>query len=193
MVESSMENILEGKEDNSRMTQKVGTKQLEGWNFHSLSWKSLSHSKVFATPWTVAHQAPLLLRFPRQEYWNKLLFPSLRDLLSPGTEPTSPALAGGFFTTDPPGSPNCHSSYFTYMRRVHMQNARLDKSQAGSKASKRNINISDLRHADPSRIWSRTKELLNEGEKGKWVTTLESPHAVSRIRSWHLVPSFHGK
>ena len=147
-----MENILEGKEDSSRMTQKVGSKQLEGWNIHSLCWKSLSHYKVFATPWTVAHQAPLLMRFPRQEYWNKLLFPSLRDLLSPGTEPTSPALAGGFFTTDPPGSPNCHSSYLTYMRRVHMQNARLDKSQAGSKASKRNITVNNLRYADPNRI-----------------------------------------
>ena len=39
MVKSSMENILEGKEDNSRMTQKVGPNQLERWNYHSLSWE----------------------------------------------------------------------------------------------------------------------------------------------------------
>ena len=119
MVESSMKNILEGKEDNSRMTPKVGSKQLEGQNYHSLSWKSLSHSKVSATLWTVAHQAPLSMKFPWQEYWNELLFPSLRDLFSPGTEPTSAALAGGFFTIESPGSPNCHPSYLTYMRRVH--------------------------------------------------------------------------
>ena len=41
--------------------------------------------------------------FPRQEYWNGLLFPSPGDLPDPGNEPTSPALTGGFFTTEPPG------------------------------------------------------------------------------------------
>ena len=43
------------------------------------------------------------MRFPRQEYWNGLPFPSLGDLPDPGTEPVSPALAGGFFTTKSPG------------------------------------------------------------------------------------------
>ena len=43
--------------------------------------------------------------FPRQEYWSGLPFPSLGDLLHPGIEPVSPALAGGFFTTEPPGKP----------------------------------------------------------------------------------------
>ena len=41
--------------------------------------------------------------FPRQEYWSGLPFPSLGDLSNPGIEPTSPTLAGGFFTTEPPG------------------------------------------------------------------------------------------
>ena len=49
--------------------------------------------------WTVAHQAPLSMGFPRQEYWSGLLFTSPGDLLYPGIEPTSPALAGGFFIT----------------------------------------------------------------------------------------------
>ena len=53
----------------------------------------------FATPWTVARQAPLSMGFPRQEYWSGLPFPSLGDLPDPGMEPMSPALAGGFFTT----------------------------------------------------------------------------------------------
>ena len=59
-------------------------------------------SDSFVTPWTVAHQAPLSVEFPRQEYWSVLLFTSPRDLPDPGIEHVSlmsPALAGGFFTT----------------------------------------------------------------------------------------------
>ena len=58
-----------------------------------------------ATPWTVAHQAPLSMGFPRQEYWRGLSFPPPGDLPAPGIEPKSPALAGGFFTTETPGKP----------------------------------------------------------------------------------------
>ena len=50
----------------------------------------------------VAHQAPLTLGFLRQEYWSGLPFLSLAYLPDPGSKPTSPALAGGFFTTEPP-------------------------------------------------------------------------------------------
>ena len=59
------------------------------------------------TPWTVAGQAPLSMGFPRQEYWSELPFPSPGDLSDPGTpgQPRSPALAGGFFTAEPPGKP----------------------------------------------------------------------------------------
>ena len=48
-------------------------------------------SDYFATPWTVAHQATLSMRFPRQEYWSALPFPSPEDLPDPGIEPASPA------------------------------------------------------------------------------------------------------
>ena len=61
-----------------------------------------SRVQLFATPWTVAFQAPLSMRFPRQEYWSRLPFLSPGDLPDPGIEPVSlmsPALAGGFFTT----------------------------------------------------------------------------------------------
>ena len=57
---------------------------------------------LFVTPWTVACQAPLSRDFCRQEYWSGLPFPFPRDLPNPGIKPTSPALAGGFFTTEPP-------------------------------------------------------------------------------------------
>ena len=68
--------------------------------------QSLSHVRLFATPWTVAHQAPLSMVFPRQEHWSELPFPSPGDLPNPGINPAFPALAGGFFTTEPPGKPN---------------------------------------------------------------------------------------
>ena len=47
----------------------------------------------------------MYMGFPRQEYWSGLPFPSPGDLPDPGIEPMSPALAGGFFTTEPPGKP----------------------------------------------------------------------------------------
>ena len=56
-------------------------------------------------PWTTACQAPLSMRVSRQEYWSGLPFPPPGDLLDPGIEPVSPASAGRFFTTEPPGSP----------------------------------------------------------------------------------------
>ena len=55
--------------------------------------------------WTVAHQAPLSMGFPRQEYWSGLPFPSPRDLPHPGIEIESPALADSFLTTESSGTP----------------------------------------------------------------------------------------
>ena len=66
----------------------------------------LSRVQIFVAPWTVAHQAPLSMRFPRWEYWTGLPFPSPGDLPDPGIEPESPALAGEFFTTESPGKPS---------------------------------------------------------------------------------------
>ena len=54
-----------------------------------------------ATPWTVAHQAPLSLGFSRQEYWSELLFPSPGDLSNPGMEPGSPALQADSLPSEP--------------------------------------------------------------------------------------------
>ena len=64
--------------------------------------QSLSSIQLFATPWTVAHDAPLSVGFRRQEYWSGSPFPSPDDLPDPGIEAVSPALAGRFFTTEPP-------------------------------------------------------------------------------------------
>ena len=64
--------------------------------------KSLSHVPFFATLWTVARQAPLTMGFSRQEYWSGLPGHPPADLPNPGIKPmslTSPAMAGGSFTT----------------------------------------------------------------------------------------------
>ena len=58
--------------------------------------------QLFVTLWTIAHQAPLPMKFSKQKYWSGLQWPSPGYLPDPGIDPISlisPALAGGFFTT----------------------------------------------------------------------------------------------
>ena len=69
---------------------------------HPCVLSRFSHVRLFVTPWTVAHQAPLSMGFSRQEYWSGLPCPPPGDLPDSGIEPESlmsPALAGRFFTT----------------------------------------------------------------------------------------------
>jgi len=66
----------------------------------------LSHVQLFASPWTVAHQAPLSIEFSRKEYWSKFPYPTAEDLPNTWIELASfgsPALVGRFVTTVPPG------------------------------------------------------------------------------------------
>ena len=69
-------------------------------------------SDSYATPRTAAHQVPLSMGFPSQEYWSGLPFPSPGDFPNPGIESMSPALAGRFFTNEPPGKLNSYTSIF---------------------------------------------------------------------------------
>ena len=76
--------------------------------YDSYEYLNLIHLVVSnsATPWTLAHQDPLSVGFPRQENWSGLSFPPPEDLSDPGTEHMSlmsPALAGGFFPAEPSG------------------------------------------------------------------------------------------
>ena len=79
--------------------------------------QSLSCIWLFASPWTVACQAPLSMEFSRKEYWSGLPFPPPGDLPDLGIEPSSPALAGRFFTTEPPGKLFIctHTQSYTYV------------------------------------------------------------------------------
>ena len=74
---------------------------------------------TLVTSWTVAFQAPLFMGFSGQEYWSGLLFSPPGDFPNPGIEPISPALAGEFFTTEPPGKPTIH---------IHIHAAAVAKS-----------------------------------------------------------------
>ena len=78
---------------------------LKGSNWLRMHVCMLSCVRLFVTPWTVAHQAPLSTEFYRQENWSGLPFPSPVDRPHPGIKLVSPALAGWFFTTELPGKP----------------------------------------------------------------------------------------
>ena len=75
------------------------------WIYGLAVLSRFSHVQLHVTPWTVALRVPLSMGLSRQEYWSGLPFSSPGDLPDLGIKPTSPALAGGFFTTEPPGKP----------------------------------------------------------------------------------------
>ena len=80
--------------------------------------QSLSYVWLFETPWTVALQAPLSVRFLRQGYWSGLPFPSPGDRPNPRIEPMSPELAGRFFTNEAPGK----LSYYFFILAWRLRN-----------------------------------------------------------------------
>ena len=67
--------------------------------------QSLSCTWLFATPWTVAHQAPLSRGFSRQEHWSGLSFPSPGDLPNPGIKFGPPALQADSLPSEPENVP----------------------------------------------------------------------------------------
>ena len=67
--------------------------------------KLLSCVRLFATPWTVAYQAPQSMEFSREEYWSGLPYPSPGDLPHPQIKPGSPALQADTLPSGPPGKP----------------------------------------------------------------------------------------
>ena len=91
----------------------IKTEEGFNWSFINLIVKSkrkvkvklLSYVQLFATPWTVAHQASPSMGFSRQEYWSGLPFALPGDLPHPGIEPRSPALPVDALPSEPPGKP----------------------------------------------------------------------------------------
>ena len=95
----------------ARTQEKHQTNSTRGASYNILDCVCVQYTCVLScvprsvTPWTVATQSPVSGGFSRQEYWSGLPFPSPRDLPNPGFKPVSPALAGRFFITCPPGKP----------------------------------------------------------------------------------------
>ena len=78
----------------------------------------LSRVQIFGTPWTVAHQFPLSMGFPRQEDQSGLPFPSPGDPLNPGIKPRSLGLQADSLPSESPGKPN---HMFTYKLLVRSE------------------------------------------------------------------------
>ena len=74
--------------------------------------KLLSRVQLFATPWTVAYQAPPSMGFSKQEYWSGVPFLSPGDLRNLGIEPGSPAFQADALTSEPPGKSFNINSYY---------------------------------------------------------------------------------
>ena len=99
--------------------------------YRLLSCSGVSSS---ATPWTVACQAPGSTEFSRQEYWSGLPFPTPGDLPDQGIKPktlASPALAGRFFTTAPPGNS---------VNRLHISKYNSNKTDKIARRNIKNMN-----------------------------------------------------
>ena len=90
------------------ITDSMDVSLSELWDGRYTINRCVSHSvrSDFATPWSVAGQAPLSIGFSRQEYWSGLPFPSPWDLPDPGTEHESPVLQADSLPPEPPRKPN---------------------------------------------------------------------------------------
>ena len=109
--------------------QRINASKLWYWRRHlRVPWtvrRSNQSIRLLVTPWSVAHQVPLSMRFSRQEYWSGFPFPSPGDRSYPRIKPTYPPLAGEFFTTEPPGSFCSNSTSFICIEFIFFQPAAI--------------------------------------------------------------------
>ena len=101
-----------------------------------------SRVRLFGTPWTAAHQAPLSVGFSRQEYWSGLPCPPPGDLPDPGIKPESPSLLHwqvGSLQLVPPGkprdSPPLVSAFFCFKETLYIWRERERERKSGAKGS----------------------------------------------------------
>ena len=92
---------------NMQWTVSPGVAQVV-WAVPHHLWVQLSHVQLFATPWATACQAPLSMKFSKQEYWSGLLYPPAGDLPNPGIQPRSPALQADSLLSEWPGKLYSH-------------------------------------------------------------------------------------
>ena len=141
-----------------------------------------SHVQLFLTPWTIAHQAPLFMEFPRQEYWSGLTCPSPEDFPNPGIKPASLCLLhswpGMFFTTRPPVKPWVHG---WMERNLGMCNMEMGKDGQWF------LNISF--YSVSVGWWLRVCTALVSLQEDKLIFSwLMSQRNKSKVSVWHCIP-----
>ena len=120
-------------------------------------------SDSFATPWTVTHQAPLSMGFPKQEYWSGLPFPSSGDLSDPGIEPVSPALKADSLPLSYQGSPavnfaNQYPMIFSIWGNPPLWEPRQRECPSTTEAEQTRYSCFLATHRVPTRtLWSVTQ------------------------------------
>ena len=90
----------------------------------------LKSSPTLVTSWTVAYQAPLSMRFPKEDYWREFLFPSPGYLPDSWVEPESPALQADSLPTEPPGKPK---NLYTKQKYTHRHKKQMYSYQRGKR------------------------------------------------------------
>ena len=122
--------------------------------------------RLFGTPWVVARQTPLSMGFPRQEYWSGLPCPPPWDLPDPGMEFGCPALAGGFFTLEPPGKP---AMVLSTMKQERALKQERDKTSCPSPAQPPLVSKTRDDHVSRSEVslWSQETVIRNKADSTK--------------------------
>ena len=156
-------------------------------------FSSFSHVRLFVIPWTVACQAPLSMRFSKQEYWSGLSCPSPGDLPNPGTEPvslTSPALAGRFLTSVPPRK-SSNADWRTLCKILDQDSSKLKKISKSTERQKQAQTREYKETHQMDAVWllvgSWNKECIN-GEAGK--IQIRSGHFCFGCTTWHAASHF---
>ena len=104
--------------------------------------KSLSRVQLFATPWTVAYQAPLSMGFSRQEYWSGLPFLSSGDLPDPGIETRSPTLQAEALLSELPGK-LIQTKLYIKQKEMHRHRKQASAYQSGKLGGKDELGVWD--------------------------------------------------
>ena len=132
-----------------------------------LKVKFISRVRLFATPWTVACQAPLSTGFSRQEYWSGLPFPSPGCLPNPGIEAMFPTLQADSLPSEPPRNPYMQSTSWKMLDWMNYKQEWRETYQQPQ--------ICRWCHSNGGKQRG-TKEPLYEGET-EWKSWLKTQHS----------------